>query len=159
MKTSRLTIVFFFAVAILLCTVGSLAQMQREVQVPRELQRNRQVQQQQIMPKISPCLIYAFTSTSPLPQTTIGAHYTYQLQTSGGAEPLTYFLYRQSTEGRNTPDQIPRGLTVSPSGLVSGQVDGSALPQNYYFEVGVVDSCPSGARFVARKFYLLVKPY
>ena len=109
--------------------------------------------------KISPCLIFAFTSTSPLPQTTIGANYTYQLQTSGGAEPLTYFLYRQSTEGRNTPDQIPRGLTVSPSGLVSGQVDGSALPQNYYFEVGVVDSCPSGARFVARKFYLLVKPY
>ena len=153
MRTLRLICVFFLTVALLSFTADSMAQMQREAQ------QRQQLQQRSIILKAYPCAQFAFTSTSPLPQTTVGAHYEYQLQTSGGVEPLTFFLYRQTTEGKNTPDQIPRGLAVSPSGKISGQVDGSVIAQNYYFEVGVVDSCPSGARFIARKFYMLVKQY
>ena len=157
-KTKSMRAISILSILTLLALAGVAHAQDGTRQFPLRRPGQAQVLPTKVPAKLA-CPVFTFASTSPLPPTAIGGNYTYQLQTSGGIAPITFFIYRQGETGWNSPDQIPRGLTVSPSGLISGQVDGSIPAQNYYFEVGAVDNCPSGARFVSRKFYLLVKPY
>jgi len=53
----------------------------------------------------------AITSTSPIPDPVIGVAYSFQLTASGGITPYAWAL---------NGGALPPGLTLSPSGLISG---------------------------------------
>ena len=75
-------------------------------------------------------------STSPtLPQATQNAAYQATLATSGGTGPYTWML----AGGSN----LPSGLTLSPSGVISGTLSSSVAAGNYTFTVQVTDSATS----------------
>jgi hypothetical protein len=75
------------------------------------------------------CPPLKIASASPLPDGQARKEYKYQLEASGGQSPIKYELLYG-----------PPGLTVSPSGLVSGVLPVSAI---YSFDVRATDSCTS----------------
>ena len=102
------------------------------------------------------CPPLAYTSTSPLPPTAVGAEYQYQLKTSGGVAPITFRLNPSTGQlGPGDPNNVPLGLSMNQSGLIKGQ---AAKAMYYHFEVEAKDSCENGAQFVKKTFYLLVNP-
>lgn len=56
-----------------------------------------------------------------LPEGTIGVAYSFQFITEGGEEPLTY--------GVDPSFPLPTGLTISPTGLISGTYSGAPISQ------------------------------
>jgi hypothetical protein len=79
-------------------------------------------------------------TTASLPSGIIGQPYSVRLLSTGGVAPITWGLSRVA-------DPLPTGLTLSPSGLISG------TPQAYETKnimVVAQDSCP-GARSIARQ--------
>jgi hypothetical protein len=56
--------------------------------------------------------VFGMTTSSPLPNGTVGTAYSEQLTTAGGTAPVTFALGVGST--------LPVGLTLSASGLISG---------------------------------------
>jgi hypothetical protein len=56
--------------------------------------------------------VFGMTTSSPLPNGTVGIDYSEQLTTAGGTAPVTFALGVGST--------LPVGLTLSASGLISG---------------------------------------
>ena len=75
----------------------------------------------------------AITTSPTLPQATVNGAYQAQLVAGGGTGPFTWNL----AAGSN----LPAGLTLSPSGLISGTV--SASVATYTFTVQVTDSATS----------------
>lgn len=120
-----------------------------------------------VTPKMAPfCLTLSITSTSPLPSTVVGADYTCQIHTSGGKPPIT-FRWEPNGEirGDKSVNLLPYGLTLSKTGLISGQLVKvwygvtSYYPPGYYnFIVVAEDSCETGRQRVRKIFYLLVNP-
>jgi hypothetical protein len=80
------------------------------------------------------CLPLSITSPDTLPSGQVGQAYTYQLQTSGGQQPITFQLIRGS---------LPPGLTLSPTGLISGN---PGAVGSHSFTVGATDSCQQTAQ-------------
>lgn len=80
-----------------------------------------------------------------LPTPAIGVPYSQQLSTSGGVAPYAYSVASGS---------LPPGLTLSPSGLISGTPTGA---KSYGFTVHVADSTPSTPQ-TADKGYSVVVP-
>jgi len=79
-------------------------------------------------------------TTASLPAGIVGQPYSVRLLSTGGVAPITWGLSKVA-------DTLPTGLTLSPSGLISG------TPQAYetkHITVVAQDSCP-GARSVARQ--------
>lgn len=74
----------------------------------------------------------AISNNPILPQATQSAAYLVNLATSGGTGPYTWSVAGGST--------LPLGLTLSPSGVLSGTLDPSVAVGNYTFTVQVTDS-------------------
>ncbi|HEV2470511.1 MAG TPA: choice-of-anchor D domain-containing protein [Candidatus Sulfotelmatobacter sp.] len=74
----------------------------------------------------------AISNNPILPQATQSAAYLATLATSGGTGPYTWTLAGGST--------LPLGLTLSPSGVISGTLDPSVAAGSYTFTVQVTDS-------------------
>ncbi|MFZ0733559.1 MAG: Ig-like domain-containing protein [Candidatus Sulfotelmatobacter sp.] len=74
----------------------------------------------------------AISNNPILPQATQSSAYLATLATSGGVGPYTWALPGGST--------LPLGLTLSPSGVISGTLDPSVAAGNYTFTVQVTDS-------------------
>ena len=70
-------------------------------------------------------------TTASLPALTLGTHYSVQLQSTGGVAPITWAKAAA----------LPKGLTVSKSGLLSGTVLAKKVsPGNYSIQVKVHDN-------------------
>jgi len=74
-----------------------------------------------------------FTSKSHLDDVFQGGIYNFQLQTSGGFLPVTYSI---------ASGKLPGGLSLSPSGLISGTVNPNTTTGDYNFAVKATDSFP-----------------
>ncbi len=107
------------------------------------------------------CAKLSFKSTSPLPSTTIYADYEYQVETIGGNPPVN--IYTEPTSASSDrgyasdtgPNQFPMGLTMSNSGLITGQ---AFYAHNYNFTVVASDIFPSGPQIIKKTFALNVNP-
>jgi hypothetical protein len=88
------------------------------------------------------------TITSPptLPSATSGVAYSYQILTTGGLPPITFAL--------DTGSQLPNGLTLSSSGLISGTAN---TPGFYNFTITATDSS-SPPETASQPFSLTVTP-
>lgn len=91
------------------------------------------------------CGTVTLTSTSPIPNGTINASYSFQFSASGGLLPYTWSLIGGA---------FPAGLTISSGGLLSGTptASGSFSPV-----VQVADSC-SPASTASNTFALTINP-
>ena len=108
------------------------------------------------------CAKLSFKSTSPLPSTSIYADYEYQIETIGGYPPVNIYTESPSSASSNReqaydtgPNYFPVGLTMSNSGLITGQ---AFYSHNYNFTVVAKDSCPSGPQIIKKTFALNVNP-
>jgi hypothetical protein len=108
------------------------------------------------------CAKLSFKSTSPLPSTSIYADYEYQIETTGGYPPVNIYTESPSSASSNReqaydtgPNYFPVGLTMSNSGLITGQ---AFYAHNYNFTVVAKDSCPSGPQIIKKTFALNVNP-
>jgi hypothetical protein len=120
------------------------------------------------------CEPLSFASTSPIPPTVIGGHYSHQIQTSGGDGPVQLCPLARDPSGRqagcdNSPDQrwsMPPGLTLSKTGMISGQVKcqnpergGTSCGAGYLpLLIQAWDSCPQGTQTISQEFWIDVKP-
>ena len=112
----------------------------------------------QTTPQQVVCRQLTIVSTSPLLPTAIGWDYTYQMQIKGGNEPLTIlsFYKDRSPDGRiELMNGMPPGLTLSSSGLITGQPKKAG---NFPITIRVIDQCPLRPRGIEKEFYLNIKP-
>lgn len=93
---------------------------------------------------LTPCQALNITSVSPLPPGTTGQPYSQQILTTGGQLPLTFSIASGS---------LPAGITLSPSGLISGTPIAAG---NSSFMVKVDDNCPSGIQTQRQPFSLAI---
>jgi len=75
---------------------------------------------------------FGITSFPVLPSATQGAAYLAQLTTNGGTPPVTWSLQSGSS--------LPSGLSLSPSGAITGTVASSVAVGTYTFNVQATDS-------------------
>jgi Putative Ig domain. len=84
----------------------------------------------------------AITSTSPLPNGTVNANYSYTLTASGGTPPYSWGLI----------GSLPAGLNLSPGGQITGTPTTAGTSQ---FTIVLSDSAKAGAR---AQFSLTIQP-
>jgi len=90
--------------------------------------------------------IYLATNPVSVPSAQEGVPYSFAFSASGGTAP-----YEWLTDS----DGIPPGLTLSPSGVLSG-TPGALSPGTYFFAVKVLDSDTETARGEFEKTFVLV---
>src|SRR5260370_25177792 len=86
------------------------------------------------------------TSTSPLPNATIGSPYNQTLKATGGFPPYSWFI-------NVDVGQAPPWLSLSSSGTLSGAPTGAT--GTYTFEVDLLDQ---QRQFASMQFSLTVQP-
>jgi hypothetical protein len=67
-------------------------------------------------------------TTTSLPTVTPGASYSKQLEAAGGIPPYKW---------KATPHELPKGLRLSPGGLLHGKVSAKKYPHGGSFSVGI----------------------
>ena len=117
------------------------------------------------------CPEFAFTTKSPIPAV-IGGHYSYQIMTSGGINPVEFCPMEQRPDGTpprcdNSPEQVfsmPFGLKLSKTGQISGQVkcgpdmDPSKCQAQYIpILIQAKDSCPNSPRRIQGEFWINIR--
>jgi hypothetical protein len=85
-------------------------------------------------------------TTAALPNGIVGQPYSYQLQASGGVPPLTWGV---ALDGEG----LPAGLTMSPTGLISGIPKAYGTKMNHFF---VTDNCAPVTQTVYRTLNLTI---
>jgi hypothetical protein len=119
------------------------------------------------------CIPLSITSQSPLPPAVIGGQYSYQFQTSGGVMPVTFCALAVDPRGAppscdTSPGQrfsLPAGLTLSPGGLLSGQLkclnpeqEGTNCGAGYRpILIRANDHCPKGSQTATQEFWIDIK--
>ncbi len=88
------------------------------------------------------CPPLTVSSTSPLPAATQNVAYRFQFVSNGGVAPIAW----------TTPDTLPNGLTLSPSGLLSGTPTAAGT---FTFNIVATDNC-STAQTVTTPFTITV---
>lgn len=92
------------------------------------------------------CPLLNLTAPSVLPSGTAGQTYTYQFQSTGGEQPVTFSL---------TAGSLPAGLSISAAGLISGTP--TTMGSNN-FTITSTDSCTAGVQTAQNAFTIGINP-
>ena len=88
-------------------------------------------------------------TTTTLPPLTLGVHYSVQLTSTGGVAPLTW---------AKAAATLPKGLTVSKTGVLSGTVLAKKVaPGNYSIPVKVHDNTKRQHQIATKTLTLQIK--
>ncbi len=126
-------------------------------------------------PKQATCPPLNIATNSPIPPTVIGGEYNTKITAVGGVPPLVFCPMMTPPDGTpprcdRSPDQrfsMPLGLTLSPDGRISGQVQclhpekaGTDCGAGYRpIRIQVRDHCPGRPQTVTKEFWIDIKQH
>jgi hypothetical protein len=105
-------------------------------------------------PAIDPTIDFGYTGAAPLvgncpsPAAIIGSQYSGQISVTGGLTPYTFTL----------TGALPSGVTMSSTGLISGNIPTSAMPASFPYSVAVKDASGTTLTPSLSCSVVLVKP-
>ena len=166
MKTNRFRLIVSMLVIAILSIISLYAitegQEYKKQIAPGIVPGNKDFINKDIKREMTPiCAELSFKSTSPLPSTSTYADYKYQIEINGGYPPVIIYpesIYTSTSDREyayDNPNGFPIGLTMSKSGLITGQ---AFYAHNYNFIVVAKDSCPAGPQKIKKTFGLNVNP-
>jgi hypothetical protein len=197
-KASIVVSVFTIFIAIIFVSSGFGADIIKPLPVPQKIQPvTPVVPSGGMVPAFAgaagkmSCTPLQFVSTSPLPTGVLGGDYSFQFQASGGMPPYTYCSQKfipgnpipkveaGTPQGCNSgaypvDKMVPASLTLSPSGLLKGQLSCNYEVLHQYqgtggsktgcagyrnFLVKVIDSCPSGSQGLIKEFWIQINEH
>jgi len=96
---------------------------------------------------LTPCPLLTLVSAPSLASAQVGKPYSFQLQSSGGQQPIKFELILEQ--------HLPPGLVLHSNGLISGTPTNAG---SYSFGITVRDNCPYEQQFQSNVFFLTVQP-